>query len=198
MSILTQVKIQYRLLKASYIWALIIGFIKYQKLGNDTHLDVRLAGAKGEGLYTTINRKKGDLIFIANGPAVHAHFEGDEIHTYEDWYSVDKDTWIDIRYPYIKINHSCDPNTIIDSGRCFIALRNIEKDEELTFDYSVTEDEEEWEMRCQCGASNCNGHIGPIQTIPPQRYEISSRFLTKHFKEVFRANHKYKSQKIEC
>lgn len=63
------------------------------------------------------------------------------------------------------INHSCDPNceAYEEDGRVFIhALRDIEKDEELNYNYALI-----YEARhtpavkkafaCYCGAANCTG-----------------------------------------
>jgi hypothetical protein len=65
------------------------------------------------------------------------------------------------------INHSCDPNceAIEEDDRIFIeAMRDIERGEELTYDYSY---EREGRMRpewrklyaCHCGAKKCRGMI---------------------------------------
>ena len=40
----------------------------------------------------------------------------------------------------------------------FVALRDIVNDEELTFDYAMTDDEP-YEMTCNCGATNCRGVV---------------------------------------
>lgn len=59
------------------------------------------------------------------------------------------------------LNHSCEPNceTWIEGKRIFIyALRDIEKGEELTFDYGF--DIECWEDHpCLCGMGGCMGYI---------------------------------------
>ena len=59
------------------------------------------------------------------------------------------------------INHSCDPNSeaIQDGKRIFIqALRDIEVDEEITFDYGFDVDCYE-DHPCRCGSPNCIGYI---------------------------------------
>ena len=56
------------------------------------------------------------------------------------------------------LNHSCDPNLGIQGQIVFVALRDIEKDEELTFDYAMTDDEN-YEMECNCGSRQCRGTI---------------------------------------
>ncbi len=56
------------------------------------------------------------------------------------------------------LNHSCEPNLGVAGQIVFVALRDIVKDEELTFDYAMTDDEP-YEMRCNCGATNCRGVV---------------------------------------
>lgn len=175
----------------SYAYAVFFGFVKHGKFGNDKFITVNNAGIKGEGLYTTKKRKCGEVVFIATGPSVYAHFEGDDVYKYPDWYSVEKDIWIDIKYPYVKINHSCDPNTGISGSRCFIALRDIKDGEELTFDYSITDDEPDWKMceQCACGSVGCAQHIGPVWTMSSERYNRSYPFIPKYFQKLYKEKH---------
>ena len=175
-----------KLLRASFIISWIYGLIKYRKMGNDRYFDVRSAGEKGIGLFTTIRRRKGELVFIAAGPAIHAHFTGTGCYDFPDWYGVDRDIWIDIILPWVKINHSCDPNTGIDGFRCFRALRDIKPGEEVTFDYSTSDDEMDWEIRCCCGESDCNGSIGPIQMMPAVRFKKAYPYIPKYFQRLYR------------
>ena len=59
------------------------------------------------------------------------------------------------------INHSCDPNceAYIMKGRIWIySLREIQKGEELTYNYGF--DLDTWEDHpCRCGKANCVGYI---------------------------------------
>jgi uncharacterized protein len=52
------------------------------------------------------------------------------------------------------LNHSCEPNVGLQGQIVFVAMRNIAADEELTFDYAMTDDEP-YQMKCRCGAANC-------------------------------------------
>ncbi len=52
------------------------------------------------------------------------------------------------------LNHSCAPNCWID-GRTLRALRHIEANEQLTFDYNTTEWSMDAPFACACGA--CSG-----------------------------------------
>jgi hypothetical protein len=51
-------------------------------------------------------------------------------------------------------NHSCNPNAGVCRSMTLFALRNIKKDEEVTYDYSTTIDES---FGCQCGSKQCRG-----------------------------------------
>lgn len=56
------------------------------------------------------------------------------------------------------INHSCDPNSGIQiKGKkvVLLAIKDIKQNEEITWDYSTTMDEDDWEMDCQCGCLKC-------------------------------------------
>jgi D-alanine-D-alanine ligase len=63
-------------------------------------------------------------------------------------------------------NHSCSPNTAYD-GLNVVALRDIQKDEELTLDYTSFLDEHMQPFNCNCGAANCRKWISgtPGNTI---------------------------------
>jgi SET domain-containing protein len=58
------------------------------------------------------------------------------------------------------INHSCEPNCGFDSGEphLMIALKEINKDEELTYDYQMTDTEASFfDINCKCGSQGCRG-----------------------------------------
>ena len=73
--------------------------------------------------------------------------------------------FIDTKYlvPEDFINHSCSPNTKLDVvKRWFVAIKDISKNEEITFNYLTTEwDMKRWgtDFKCICGSRNCFGHI---------------------------------------
>ncbi|CAM8999654.1 unnamed protein product [Rhodiola kirilowii] len=65
------------------------------------------------------------------------------------------------------INHSCEPNCrtekwMVNGEICvgFIAIRNIKKGEEVTFDYNYVRVFGAAAKKCNCGSSRCHGFIG--------------------------------------
>ncbi len=70
------------------------------------------------------------------------------------------------------LNHSCKPNAKVvkkRGGLFLYSLEQINKGEEIFFDYSTTiADDDAWEMecRCNCGAEDCRGVIAGFDTLP--------------------------------
>ena len=52
-------------------------------------------------------------------------------------------------------NHSCDPNCGIQGHLLMTATRNIRRDEELTYDYAMTDADYDYSFKCNCGLKNC-------------------------------------------
>ena len=77
------------------------------------------------------------------------------------------------------LNHCCDPNceTEVIDGRVFvIALRTIQKGEELNYDYHLDYEGKQTEavrakFACRCGADNCRGTM----LEPPKKQSKSGR-----------------------
>ncbi len=56
-------------------------------------------------------------------------------------------------------NHSCDGNVGFNQDGDFVALRNIKRGSELTYDYGLAESNPKFKMRCRCGAQTCRKSI---------------------------------------
>ena len=60
------------------------------------------------------------------------------------------------------INHSCDPNCEVEitNNEIWISsIKNIKKDEELTYNYGYPFDSDFEEHICKCGTKKCVGYI---------------------------------------
>ena len=60
------------------------------------------------------------------------------------------------------INHSCEPNCEVEGKGLklwIFSLRDIKKDEELSYDYGFGFDEDYKQFPCRCGSKNCCGYI---------------------------------------
>lgn len=56
------------------------------------------------------------------------------------------------------INHSCEPNCGIKERLKIVAIRSIEKGEEISFDYAMSESSD-YSMKCLCGKQKCRKFI---------------------------------------
>lgn len=171
--------------QASYFYERTRALIKYRYLFNNNKFLVAPAGQKGEGLFTTKDIQKGEVVFVAKGPlrTWHSTTETDAQQNL-NWYGVHKDIWVDLQLPFVKANHSCHPNMGIDGARIFVALKNIKQGEELLFDYSITDEEDLWSMD-YIDDDGSSGTIGPIQTLTRERYLRSYPFIPKYFRDVY-------------
>ena len=60
------------------------------------------------------------------------------------------------------INHSCNPNCEVSGAGLKVwvyAIKDIKKDEELTYDYGFGFDEDYKDFPCRCRSENCAGYI---------------------------------------
>ncbi len=116
----------------------------------------------GRGLFTKNRIMKDVVIFTVTGKTVKVSYESDLVVEGENhWVGIGKETWLipNVKNPMYYMNHSCNPNCAIVSKTQVITLREIERGEELTFDYSFTEEDPYWEMPCNCGYEFCRKMI---------------------------------------
>ena len=57
-------------------------------------------------------------------------------------------------FPYY-FNHSCEGNCGFNLVGNFVAIRDIEKGEELTSDYGLADSNPDFIMKCTCGSKSC-------------------------------------------
>jgi hypothetical protein len=53
------------------------------------------------------------------------------------------------------LNHSCEGNCGFDEEGDFVAIRDIRKGEELSYDYALIESNPNFSMNCCCGSQKC-------------------------------------------
>ncbi len=81
------------------------------------------------------------------------------------------------------INHSCEPNCEVDGigyKLWVYAIKDIKKNEELTYDYGFGFDENYKDFPCKCGSRNCCGYIvreGSRWRIKKKKVNLISDFL---------------------
>ena len=90
---------------------------------------------KGNGLFTSRRFAKGEAIYPF-------------------------DYWSSPVMPMHMTNHSCEPNSSFNEEGELIALRDLEMEEEITYDYLLHPvPASPWNFKCYCNASSCVGWV---------------------------------------
>lgn len=86
------------------------------------------------------------------------------------------------------INHSCDPNCGIQGQISLVAMRDIQKGEEITFDYSMSDSSAFDEFDCACGTDKCRKRVTKDDWMLPdlrRRYKgYFSSYLEQKIKQI--------------
>ena len=121
------------------------------------------------GLYAATNIKKNTKIIEYKGKIItvketetNPKFDNDKaiyLFNLNKKYDLDGD----FKYNTARlINHSCDPNCEVDGVGLKLwiyAVKDIKKNEELTYDYGFSFDKDYKDFPCRCGAKKCVGFI---------------------------------------
>jgi uncharacterized protein len=108
----------------------------------------------GEGLFASVDLKREELIFTWEGVLKSGRYPW---YVGDRWLQIDKSQWIaPLRNnPGWYINHSCNPNSGIKDSVKVVAMKDIRRGEEVTFDYSTSESEDGWYLICHCEDKKC-------------------------------------------
>ena len=122
-----------------------------------------------KGLYASCDIKKGTRIIEYKGKiistklsAINPKFDNSKaiyLFNLNKRYDLDGDFKFNIAR---LINHSCDPNCeVLGEGlKIWVyAMKNINKGDELSYDYGFSFDEDFRQFPCKCGSKNCIGYI---------------------------------------
>ena len=121
------------------------------------------------GLYAASNIKGGSKIIEYKGKIIsvketeiNPKFDNDKaiyLYNLNDKYDLDGD----FAYNTARlINHSCEPNCEVAGKGLKLwisSIKNIKKNEELTYDYGFSFDENYKDFPCKCKSENCCGYI---------------------------------------
>jgi hypothetical protein len=116
----------------------------------------------GSGIFASQKIHKGQIIFCVRGTEiVHHRYTAKFSPTGPNWLAIGKEKWLVPfdKNPWPYINHSCKPNSGFRGSLTIIAMKDINKKEEVTIDYSITEGDPYWHMICHCGAKQCRKFI---------------------------------------
>jgi len=138
----------------------------------------KASGIAGRGGYAGERIRKGETILLMQGRRVSSE-EADELLEaglirQDDPFQVSDTDYVILEGVSYLLNHSCEPNAGIRGERELMALRDIKRGEEISYDYSTTvgsdaPHEGSWWMKCACGAKACRKRVGNWETLPAER-----------------------------
>ena len=140
------------------------------------------SGINNLGLFAKSDINKGEKVIEYRGRKfTHKQVEENDrfdnskaiyLFTLNERYVLDGDTKTNTaKY----INHSCDPNCEVDiiKGKIWIiAIKDIKKGDELSYDYGFGYDADFRQFPCKCGSKNCCGYI----VRDDQRWRINRKY----------------------
>lgn len=147
----------------------------------------RNSSISGNGTFVTEYVRAGEFIKKLTGESIPVSkiVEACEARgiSWDDPLQIDEDIYLILDINSTTFNHSCDPNVCLRNQSDLYALKDIQANEELVFDYSTTEGINiPWHMPCACGSKHCRKMVGNVLSIPKQtlvKY-IQSNALQNH------------------
>ncbi len=120
-------------------------------------VELKVSGDKGEGVFATRKFSRNDIVVI--GIVSEVLSENDSHATL-----IGENTYVRYAGLISKVNHSCEPNCGIKAnetgGQDIVAMRDININEEITYDYAMKNYRiEHFPKSCLCGSKICRGKV---------------------------------------
>ncbi len=117
----------------------------------------------GYGVFAREKISAGELITVWGGRVVTEE-ELDDIPVEQATHGIQVDEGIyliplGINEPADMFNHSCNPNAGLFGQIALVAMRDIEPNEEVCFDYAMSDSSPYDEFECHCGEPTCRGKV---------------------------------------
>ncbi|MBI5421071.1 MAG: SET domain-containing protein-lysine N-methyltransferase [Parcubacteria group bacterium] len=134
---------------------------------------VQKSGIRGKGLFAVSKLGQHEIIFIPKGIIKTVkRYSISDAKTEQHMLAIAPHTWLKTGKsdPLRYLNHSCEPNAYICGFKIIVATKDIMPGEEITIDYSFTEEDPFWELDhpCQCGTPMCRVRIRSITHLPQE------------------------------
>ncbi len=131
-------------------------------------LRVGRAGAKGRGVFAARRIEPGEQVWDYAG--VERPIQEIPSRLWKYCFQTDYDVYVVPEKGSAGwfMNHSCEPTCVIMGRTRVVALRRVEKGEEVTFDYSTNVGWDGYSMDCLCGASACRKVVKSYAHLPEE------------------------------
>lgn len=153
--------------------------IRQHSASDSPKIEARKTKTQGLGIFVVENIKKGEKLSSFDGRV----YSSRSILWNEDLYNhciqFEKKKWRDSKGIARLLNRSCEPNCGVKNFFDVVAMRDIKKGEEITWDYEMTEDHPYWRMKCTCGTKSCRKVIGAYSNMPDATRKKYKGFISE-------------------
>lgn len=145
----------------------------------------------GKTLFAAQDIKKDEIIADWTGGRVYQATKATELPNEPPYFVQNhaiqfaEDKYIDYDGIGRYFAHSCDPNCGFQGKFKVVAMRDINKDEELTLDYAMSEDSD-WRLECRCGSKKCRKIIGAFVLLPKDIRKKYDGYISDWLKKKYR------------
>lgn len=138
----------------------------------------------GYGVFAREAVQKGEVLAVWGGVVVPGNRLG-EFSRYSQTHGiqVEEDLYLlplTTTDPSDFFNHSCSPNAGLSGQICLVAMTDIAPDEEVCFDYAMSDSNSYDEFECNCGAPDCRGRITAADWTLPELQERYQGYFTPY------------------
>lgn len=118
---------------------------------------LEISPLKGEGIFATKEFQINDIVMVGK---IEKRLDHNHSHASQ----IGENTYVFHAGFISKVNHSCNPNCGIkvnsNDAHDFVAMKNINSGEEITFDYAMRNFGIDYFPKiCKCGSDKCRGKI---------------------------------------
>ncbi|MEK6887732.1 MAG: SET domain-containing protein [Candidatus Aenigmatarchaeota archaeon] len=156
-------------------------------------LEVRTSEMHDKGVFAKENIKKGERLAILGG-SIMLIDEIDNLPESAQEYpmQIEERFVLGNRTPLYEdtdfFNHSCSPNSGFHGQIFLVAMRDIAKEEEITFDYAMIVSESVgsnivFEMDCNCGSPSCRKRITEDDWKIPELRSKYKGYFSEYIKQ---------------
>jgi SET domain-containing protein len=154
---------------------------------------MRVTPGKGSGSFVVSKISKGEIVASFGGNVIHqnelAKYSADRVSRS---LQLNKDTYLlsgNVPEPGDMINHSCEPNCGMAGTSSVQSLRNIEIDEELTFDYAMSDSSQYDEFICACGKGKCREKITGMDWLEKELQTKYKNYFSSYIEKLIKLSH---------
>ncbi|MBU1133096.1 MAG: SET domain-containing protein-lysine N-methyltransferase [Patescibacteria group bacterium] len=150
-------------------------------------VEIRKSKINDKGMFAKENIKKDEMVFIKGGHILTRKelFTSTTINSYlpiSDDYFLGATTPDEEDSIKLFINHSCDANCGVRGEITFVAMRDINANEELTIDYALV-DNEDYEIGCNCESKHCRKKVTGYDWKLPEVQKKYVGYFARYLKD---------------